>query len=597
MKVIDFSKLIKAIDFFAQNLSFEQIISYGYSFLHSTLELEESSIYIMNNDYFVLENQIDCEFKETKFKSTNVLKRIATRHGRVLQKELNDYFDKDFIINESVSFAIPIIAEDNLVGIIFCKSQKFDFNDFDLSSYFNAFNQLLNKSVESAKHFAKFKTVNADLDRKIFNLLFINHSTKALMEEIKIDKLYNLCIDVIRELTSSSVTSFGLYEEVRESIVLKGYNDILSFEKYYTELKLVNKNKKITKLVYSVSDEYEILKELFINPEEFLNLKAEYVVLIVKEEIIGFVTIGKSVNNSVYKPELLDQIESLSASIYIAIVNAQYIMTIETQKKESADQLIVLEQLAKSIKNINTCETISELCEISLQTLLFGFGIKKVIMVIKEDNKFIIKSKIGFGTNVEEFFISKKFEDKCLNDTFFESLADSSVGYIDSDLIGDIGDSNCFASVPLAVDEVKMVNGPLGFLVIFDVEKILDKKQILLIETLANSISPIIKTMRENESIKEMFKPNIENQFILKLENAIKNREKYYIDFSIYFKKIEKLPFQTQDLKEYIDIEVFYFSNTVFHISYNNEFNKELFDGKLDIEVLEEIYEETKNII
>ncbi len=54
------------------------------------------------------------------------------------------------------------------------------------------------------------------LDKKIFNLFFINHCSRTLLSELNLEKIYMLCIDIIRELTASSVTSFGLYEDARD---------------------------------------------------------------------------------------------------------------------------------------------------------------------------------------------------------------------------------------------------------------------------------------------------------------------------------------------------------------------------------------------
>lgn len=593
----DSGQLLETIDFFAQNLSFEQIISYGYYFIHDMLKLEVSSIYVIDGSEFQLKSQMNGEFKTKSFSNDARMMRIATKFGRVMQKELPQYFDKEFLETEEIKLAMPILVKDQTVGIIFSRNDNIDMTEPELALFFNGINQLINKASESAKNFEQFKDANAALDRKIFNLLFINHSTKALMSEIEIERLYQLCIDVIRELTASSVTSFGLYDKVRQTIVLKGYKDILSFDEYYCEIDLKVDVEKTSKVVYHIEEDYHLLEKIFVNPEEFLNLKAKYVVLLIKDQILGFVTIGETVSSRVYTKELLAQTESLVSSIYIAITNAQYFHTIRMQKEEISKQLEMMNQLNSAIKNINTSDTVDELCHIALQTLALGFGIKKSMIVLKSKEGYLIESVHGFSSEASTFSPNELFKSTCYDQTYFEPLVGSSDKFIESALLNEIGESNCFVSVPLETGEMSVSSEPQGFLMLFETESALRNSQIVILETLSNSISPTIKQMNERMTVQTHYMPNQENVFIGKLNEAIVNRDDYYTDFTVYFKRIETVPFTEVDLSAYTGMEVQCFSNVVLHIAYNNDFDEDLFEGKLEVFNIESFIEELKMVL
>ena len=103
--------------------------------------------------------------------------------------------------------------------------------------------------------------------------------------------------------------------------------------------------------------------------------------------------------------------------------------------------------------------------------------------------------------------------------------------------------------------------------------------------------------MKEKEIMQKLYIPNEEEYFIDSLREAIKNRNEYYTDFTVNYKRVNKIPFETLSIEEFKDLEVFCFSNTVFHISYDENLNDDIFDGKIDVYEFEEFYEEVKRIV
>ena len=600
-KIIKITKeshyLIESIDFFSQNLSFEQITSYGYYFVHDMLMLESSGIFVLEDDYFVLKANLGANFDKLSFENTPLLKTVATKFGRGMQKELRTYFDHSFIDEENITMAMPIIVKDQTLAFIVSKNKELDLSDPGLATIFNAINQLINKAAESAKNFEQFKDASTALDRKIFNLLFINHSTKALMSEVDLEPLYTLCIDVIRELTASSVTSFALYEKQKNALILKGYKDILSFDEYYCELKLIDEKIKPTKHVYHTKRDYNSLSKIFKNPEVLLNLKATYVILLVKDRVLGFVTLGETVSNKDYTDELLGQVESLISSIYIAIKNANYITTIKNQKIEIEDQLQRLNQLNAAIKNINTCESVDELCHIVVQTLTYGFGIDKVLITLRSQEGYKIKAHNGFETDLEQLVISEDFKKTFYDQTYFDPIESDLKSYLDIGLLEDIGRKNCFISVPLVTTENEIDSEPIGFVMVFATQAPLRKSHIITLETLSNSIAPIINHIQEKEFVIENYVPNKEAILINKVKEALDYRSTYYMDFKIYYKTINKKPFESPDLSEFEGLSVYLIDHIVYHIAYDPLDDDSIFDGYVEIKDENDFKETMKSIL
>lgn len=589
--------LLESIDFFSQNLSFEQVISYGYQFVHDMLKLESSGIFVLEEGAFVLKSSIDADFKHTSFEETPQLKTVATKFGRGMQRELKIYFYDDFIDDDHVTMAMPIIVKDQTLAFIVCKNKALDLSDPGLALIFNGINQLLNKGAESARNYEQFKSANSALDRKIFNLLFINHSTKALMSEVDLERLYTLCIDVIRELTASSVTSFGLYDANKEVMTLRGFKDIVSFDDQYCELEMIHSSQKPSQAVYHIKDDYNALTHLFKKPEKFVDLKAEYVVLLIKERVLGFVTLGKTVSNKGYTEELLGQVESLISSIYIAIKNAQHIATINTQKNEIFDQLESINQLNHAIKNINSCETIEELAHIALQTISYGFDIRKGMVVIQEGEAYRIQDTMGIELQNHTFKISDTFRGQCFDQTYFEPVKSDLSDLVGAPVLEGVGHSNCFISVPLSTTDSETTCAPLGFLIVFESKHALKKSQIVTLESIANSVAPIVHQMQEKDEVLNTYVPNARENFLRKLKRAFDQRDNYYIDFKVYYKQIKQCIFEPYDLRAYKGIDIDVVESMLFYISHDALDHEDLFDGHIIPWDLQDLKGKVKDIL
>jgi len=584
--------LLETIDFFSQNLHFDQITSYGYEFIHDALELDKSCIFVLKENHFSFVRGRNCSFKEHEIPYTEKHKEIATRYGRVISDRLDRYFSESFLEEFEVNTIVPLLVRDELIGFITTNTLTTEMNGHDDSSI-HAINQLINNSLEIATRYNEMKDLEKQLDRKIFNLFFINHSTKVLLSELNLDNLYQLCIDIIRELTASAVTSFGLYDPQRDKIVLKGYNDIISFKKYYAEIGLKTKRINGRKIVLHVENDKAILEELFEDIGEFERLQAEYVVLLVKDEIIGFVTIGKSVSNMVYDAELFDQIKSMASSIYISIVNAQYFGQITAQKEDIQKKLDTIENMVKAVKNINSCDSIGELCEITMSTMEYGFGFESAFIALNEKSGYRVVESIGFNENINDLsgFIVREFDE-----LYYEFTGENIRDFIDDRIIFNVNDPNCFVVAPIMLESFSVErSNVLGYLVVLKTTNPMNKMQPTIVDMIGNSISPVINQLIEAETIKREYIPNEKELFLGELNEALKIRQEFFIDFTVYYKVLVQKPFEEIDLSEFEGIRVRYFDNMVLYIS-NEALYDTGFDGVLEIEDLDDFKKQIQKV-
>jgi hypothetical protein len=595
-KLHRYDALLQAIDFFTQKFNINQLSDYAFEFTNEVLSLDSSALFIKVEDSFRLVKEKNYNIDEYIIQDTSKLQRIATLYGNVMTSGFDNYFDKQDIEIFDTKLIIPLIIKDLLYGFIITKDYSDESTGHDNMPMSKALMQLINNSLESSKNFMDLQHTNNQLDQKIFNLFSINHSSRMLLSELDINKLYALAIDIFSELTSSRITSFGLYDEIKDKIVLRGYRDVFSSSKYQIDFELLNSSYKGYKVVFHYHDDKELLQGIFKNYEDFKLLDAEYIILIVKDRVLGFVTISKPVNDRAYDQALFELIESLAASTYISFKNAIYFNEIDRQRRSTQQKLHILTNLSTLIRNINSCISIEELSDITIKTLHYSFGIKKAFIALKEKDNYIINNYVGFELHCNVLDINSKWQSIGAG-SYVSYTADLAIDYLPQSLLADAETNNCLVICPIAIGNTDLEDNhsPLGYIVVLQTPRNLREEEVLLIETMANSIAPAIKHLQEIKQIKKEYVINQRELFIHNLNIKLANRDKYSIDFYLYYKKIIKIPFETLDLSCYNQYEHFYFDNMLIIISYDQLVANE-FDGVIDAYDAQDAMDKLKNV-
>lgn len=571
-KLFRYEALLNAIDVFTQKFSLDQLANFAFEFANEVLTLNASMLFVRQGDEYVVRNRRIYHFEEYRIKNLPSLQDIPTFHGQVIKNRFERFFDERDIRQLAVKLVIPLIIHSELYGFIVSDGKAmgdFDDDDYEIS---NRLMLLFNNSLENSKHFEDLKEVNQKLDQKIFSLFAINQSTKALLSETEPDKLYATAIDVFGEVSSSKVTSLGIYDELTKTVKIKGYRNVLSYAKRYAEFKLLGERYAFDKIVLQIDRDLDIIKSVFENWQDFALLDAKYIVLIVKDRILGFVTLSDPVNDIPYDESSFELIESLASATYIAVTNALLFEQLNLQKAAIEQKYNTLATLNKLVNNINHCSTAEEICQLTLKTLKLSFGIQKAFLCFLADGAYTIQYSIGAELFGKRFSPNDAWRGAQRGDTLYDFTAAGVAGFFDDpQLVAAFGESNCLVISPVAFSQFRVEEDakPEGYLVVLKTKESLKEEEILLIDTITKNIAPVLRHMNTVSAAKRRFVEDPRVRFLESWREKRKNRELYQIDFYLYYKKTGKHPFQEPDVRELAEFEYYVIDQYVFVFSFD----------------------------
>lgn len=591
--------LLKAVEFFTQRFTTEQISEFAFEFSNEILTLNASALFIKDKDEYVLKKNRLYSFNRYAIPDSEKLSNFASFFGNIVSNNFEEFFSEQVIEQFNIKLVIPLMIDNNMLGFILTDGKVVD--DFNQDDYIiaDALMRLVNNSLENSKYLCALKESNAQLDQKNFDLFTINQNTKAMLSEVTLEKVYAIATEVFSEVSGSKVTSFGIYDSINGKIKIKGYRNVANYQNYYTEIELVDRGYKGQPMVLHMERDAEIIHNLFVNYEEFEQLSAKYIVLIVKEEILGLVTLGEPVNRKDYDPALFELIESLSGSTYIAINNAIMFDEIEAQKQTIEKKFKVLSNLNKLVRNINHCRTIEELIHLTSKTLQLYFGVKKMFFCFQQDGKYKITNSIGMKTDEVIFSINEQWEDSFSGETLYGFSGGAVTKYFDEEMLKIFDETNCLVISPiltakgldpsLIIEDNKL---PFGFLIALEAKDSLKEEEVLLIDTITKNISPIIYQIDQNSKIRQDYTVNESKKFLEDVANKLIALKNYQVPFFVYYKKTDLSPFaQLDDHQEKQESEAYqnYTFNGYEFILSDHEMNSKEWEEIPDIETTENI--------
>ncbi len=552
-------KLFDMITFFSQRFHIEQLTTYGYNYLHVNLNFINSVIYLLDEGSYKLKGKTDYGDIPLVINTHPYTEKVATHHGRLVTHSFEKYLPDLFIETTKMKLLIPLIVKNKLIGFIVSEGIK-DHNMEDYVELIDKANILINNALSIALADEEYKEMSKVLDKEIFSLLFVNQSSRLLLSELDIDKLYLMCIDMVRELTASSVTSLGLYDETHDKLIIRGYKDVIDFKEKYAEFTL-NKNLILPrKIIYHVKNDKDDLKLIFEDIEGFKALDAEYVVLIVKEKVIGFITISEPVNEKEYDKSTFEMIESLASSIYISIMNAKYFKSIQKYGDRMQKQLLSLERMNATIANIQACDDIKEMSELIMDALNIGFDVEKAMVISRSGQGYEIQASVGIKLEKSRLHLKDAFFMQTEKEIFYHHEGNRLERYFSKDIVDRLGSSNCLVIAPIRTELSNIYHkGEMGYLIVSKTVNALREEQILLLASLSNALSPLVKQFNEMDKMKETYKVDYRNMFLEDLRKHIEDKISYETDFRIFYKKMEQRLFTEPDLEAYQDIKTYYF--------------------------------------
>lgn len=577
-----FEALLMAIELFTQRFNTEQLTGFSLDMVSEIMKLQAAALFIRKDDRFVMKKAINMGLEHYVITDSEPLRQVATFRGHIITKELDEILQPEDIAVLQIEWFMPLIIDDKLHGFIVSKRNRREtFSNSDLIMS-GALMRLINTSLENSLHLAELMSSNALLDQKNFNLFAINQSTKVLFSELSLPKLHETATDIFSEVTSSRITSFGTVDPLTRRLRISGFRNVTAYTQFHGEFEL-RRTRYNGPIVLHILRDQEMLKDLFVNFDLFGVLEAEYVVLIVKSEIIAMVTLGKPVNEErQYDDSTFELVESLANSAYISITNAILFKEVNYQRSSALQKLHMLQTMNRLVKNMNECSTPAELCYFTLKTLQLAFGVKKGVICLRTGQDYLVQHAIGFGNEetagrlimTTEALREESVEGLTISDYTHEGPAK----YLPEEALAWMGEGNCLVLSPLTVTNRVMLDEdpyPLGLLIILETEKSLVEEETVLIQSVAANISPVLHQMRIVAKLKRKLVPDPRQSFFAALQDKITTQEQYLLPFHLFYKHYTTPPFSLLSPVETVrpelpeDVELFAFDGHLFALSYD----------------------------
>lgn len=574
-----YQSILSSIDFFSQNLNLNQIVEYGFQIYNSFDHPKASAIYTINDkkDVYQVAFSQGYDFDLPEISKNDNHGLFAVRNGFLLTDYATQrrYYEDGFIKQTSLSKIMPLIIDDQLYGFIISTDGVDREKDivYDIN-FFNRFNYLMNLSLEKASRYVERNELKKEIDKHIFNLDSISQTMKMIMSQLTINGIVQLSIDVIREMTSSAVTSIALYDEVEDCIKIESYIDVVSGYKHFEKFKLKKSDIK-PRLVYKLHDDLMDLEEIFEDVGLFKAFPVEYLILIINESVKGFVTIGKPLAFEKYDIDLVHRIQDITSIMNIALTNAKQFELIAFQKIQLNRQVKVLENMNRIIKTIASADSIEELSELVMTALNASLGIGKAILVsyIKGeecvignynididllDNSFYEKIRTHLGENPLAFYTI---------DEYHSAFGETFKNYLE--------EINCFVLTPMYLNASSIE--PFGYLLITEARDRLHESQVNMLSIMANSIAPLLNQMLVVEQYNRDYVMNPKQVLEDFLVEYTEDFNAYGIPFKVYIKRLKLLPFQTFEDMSYNGYRHVIYNGYLFVFS-QSEIDTSLFD-------------------
>lgn len=569
-KVYRYEALLQAIDFFTQRFNLEQLGAYAFDFTNEILTLNSAALFIREEDTYRLKNTRLYNVKQYSIPHSQALEELPVLHGDIITSKFDSFFKEEMLESFEIKIVIPLVIHDYLYGFIVSNGKILGELEEDDLVIASALTKLFRSSLENSKQINELCEKTRELDQKIFNLFAINQSAKSLLSEVNLDKLYALATDIFSEITCSKVTSFGVYDPISGSIKVLGYRNVFDYSQFFTELYIEERNYQSHQVVLDFEKDLEKIQSIFSNWEEFYALQAKYVILLIKDEIMGVVTLSEAVNDRLYDKATFELVETLASFTHIAISNALLFKEVFTEKERIKRKYDIIATLNKIIRTVNHSRSIEELSNLTLKVLSLNFGVKKAFFVYGNQGNYSIMHSIGFENKETSVTLNNLWERVLAGETIQDFEKGAVNNFFEEKLLYEIGESNCLVISPIVSQDNSFYkkDSLLGFLVVLETADSLKEEEILLIDTIISNISPVINQMESNRRLKMEYRQDPLQHFIQIIEEKIKERKEFGLDFYLYFQIIDKNPFQSIKPMAMEEVETYAVENYIFLLSY-----------------------------
>lgn len=458
---------MKAIEFFSQRFSLENMSVSMFEFTVELLDLENCVLYVKDQDQYVVFKSQKEYIDGLSFAKEKKHDLMVYFHAGLLHlSDNNNFIDAKIVDFFKPNTGIPIIMDKGLYGMILFDKGELTQDDAIIAE---ALMNLYHLALTNYWNFSELELNMKNLDSKIFNLFAINQASKALVSELDSSKLVDLSLSVFGELTQSRITSIFMFDEASDSYRCMGCSDVYNKIEYrpmvlhYKEKtkELLKENKRIEVVVdFDKDEEKESFSELFEESFEYVSYyQPRYIINLVNyNDLIGFVTVSQRVNDEKYDQSIFELIESLASSTFVAINNARRIEEIKRNREVAELKVNRLERLNVLVKNMNTALSLDNLIELTLETLKISFGYQLSFFASFNEDRFELIKSVGFDIDVKEFIsrdiMEALYQGKTLIRYDVDDISDLLAGIMTDELYDK---TQGLIMIPVAIDDVEPI--------------------------------------------------------------------------------------------------------------------------------------------
>jgi transcriptional regulator with GAF, ATPase, and Fis domain len=493
--------LHRAIELFSQPLLSHQIAKYAYEIFSEMLSLKEKALFLSSEDGFSLVQQQGYDIPAWVVSQTSQLKELPVLHAGFVRHHWGRWFAQDWIDAFQPALVIPLVMKQKLFGWIVAKgtiSGTFDEEKMQLA---HTLLYLVQSALQSSEQQHELEQLQQQFNKNLYTLMGLQTYTTSLLTQTSLDDLYERAVDAFGELARSTITSLAVWDELRDRLVVVAYKDNSYRHKQYGEFFLQQEDmSKFTGRLYEFGKDNEYLDQIFTSSRDFSLLSAKYIILLGKENLVGFVTLSDS--PVIEQDEnFFETIQLLASITYLAIMQARRWEEVILQRDINHRKVQALSTLHLLTSNLGQCCDLDELMTLIAHTLTLYAKVNRMFLVLQTHEHFEVKSSLGMKPDLE---ISTEVMDKwipALDSTICEYTSEGANKWLENLDIAPDTDTNCLIVVPFwrhrikenwDLDQQSQSADFLGCLCIMGVQGGLSEEVYMVIDTIAHNLQPFL---------------------------------------------------------------------------------------------------------
>ncbi len=494
--------LDKVIELFSQPLLSHQIANYAYEILTEMISSGAIALFLETQGGFSLTQQHSYPFSTWCVPYNSNLHHLPTYHAGIVTHNWERWFPLDWIEAFHPSVLIPLAMKQTLFGWIVCSERATKQWDKVQLEFAQSLLLLVQSALERNEQQQKITDLQSQFDKTIYSMMVLQTYTTSLLTQNSLQTLYRQAVDAFSELARSQVTTLAVWDDLRQCLMVVAFQDQLSGRKQYKEFILHDGDygRLIDKL-YEFGKDDEQLNRIFTSIDDFSDLSAKYMILLGKEQILGFVTLSDS---SVIEQDtrFFETIQLLASITYLAIVQAKRWKELVWERDSNEQKMRVLSTLHYLMENLGQCNDLEELLNLTTSTLMIHAKVTRMFIVLQDHSQFVVKASIGLRPDfhVPESVLSHWFLDT--DCSIYDYTSEGAKAWLEGLNYPQDDASNCLVIVPFwrhrnpdieELNEQILLSNLIGCLCVMGVSEGLSEETQLTIETISHNLHPFIR--------------------------------------------------------------------------------------------------------